>query len=163
MDTANAKQTQRSRSFIIKAWLLKLVTGVLARASQDRLPPIPGVAAIVVQEEKLLLVQRSDGMGYALPGGVMRWNESIEESVRRETREETGYDVEVQGLFNNYSGPGRDDRFSSLCLAYEAKVTDGRLTPSNEGIPHWVPLSEVLDLNLAFDVQEVVTDYLARR
>jgi len=151
-----------SRTFIAKAWLLKHVSGVLAVISGNRLPPIPGVAAIVVQDEKLLLVERSDGMGYALPGGVMRWNETIEESVRREAREETGYDVEVLGPFKNYSGPQRDGRFSSLCLAYEATVTDGCLTSSGEGIPHWVPLSEVLNLDLAFDVRELVTDYLSQ-
>jgi len=152
-----------SRIFIVKVWLLKHVSGILAGISRDRLPPLPGVAAIVVQDDKLLLVERSDGMGYALPGGVMRWNETIEESVRREAREETGYDVEVLGLFKNYSGPERDVRFSSLCLAYKARVIEGRLTPSGEGIPHWVPLSEVLNLELAFDVHELVSDYLSQR
>ncbi|MFN2139142.1 MAG: NUDIX hydrolase [Candidatus Promineifilaceae bacterium] len=152
-----------SRTFIAKSWLLGLFTGILAGVSRGRLPPIPGVAAIVVQDDKLLLVERSDGMGFALPGGVMRWNESIEESVRREAREETGYNVEVLGPFKNYSGPERDGRFSSLCLAYKARVIDGRLTSSGEGIPHWIPLSDVLDLELAFDVRELVTDYFSQR
>lgn len=152
-----------SRLFVAKAWLLKQVTAVLATLSRNRLPPIPATAAIIERDNQLLMIERSDGLGYALPGGIMRWNESIEDTVRREVREETGYNVKVLGHFKNYSGPERDKRFSSLSMAYTARILDGQLTSSNEGRPLWVACDKVLDLNLAFDARQMIADYLAQR
>jgi 8-oxo-dGTP diphosphatase len=152
--------SNRSKIFIIKAWLLKQVTAGLSKFSRNRLPPIPAIAAIVEQDNHLLVLERSDGMGFSLPGGIMRWNESIQDAVKREVWEETGYEVEVMGLFNNYSGPQRDSRFSSVCMAYTARVLNGKLTASDEGKPMWISCSEVLDLELAFDAREMIVDYL---
>ena len=153
----------RSKTFVTKGRLLKFVAAILAKLSSDRLPPFPAVAAFVVLDEQLLMVERSDGMGFCLPGGIMRWKESTQNTVQREVKEETGYEVEVLELFNNYSGPERDPRFSSVCLAYTARVRRGQLTASTEGRPMWVPFDDVLDLNLAFDAREMVTDYFARQ
>jgi ADP-ribose pyrophosphatase YjhB (NUDIX family) len=151
----------RLKSFITKAWLLKFVTSAAAMITKNRLPPFPGAAAIIEQDNQLLLLERSDGLGFCLPGGIMRWNESIQDTLQREVKEETGYNIEILQPFKNYSGPQRDSRFSSLALVYTARILDGRLTPSNEGTPMWVPREEVLNLKLAFDAYEMITDYLA--
>lgn len=155
--------THRSKTFVAKGRLLKFAAAIVARISGDRLPPFPAVAAFIVRDDQLLMVERSDGMGFCLPGGIMRWQESTQDTVQREVREETGYEVEVLELFNNYSGPERDPRFSSVCLAYTATVRGGQLTASSEGRPMWVPFDDVLALNLAFDAREMVTDYFTRR
>lgn len=56
------------------------------------------VRAFIIHEDKLLLVKElADGL-WSLPGGWIDVNESPAESVIRETKEETGYDVSVSKL-----------------------------------------------------------------
>ncbi|KTC90850.1 NUDIX hydrolase [Fluoribacter dumoffii] len=53
------------------------------------------VRAFILQNNKLLLVkERADGL-WTLPGGWAETNESAAESVIREAKEETGFDVSV--------------------------------------------------------------------
>jgi len=151
----------RSIAFIFKTMLLKYSTAVMAWVLRYRLPPIPSVAAIVVKENQLLLVNRSDGNGYCLPGGIMHWNETIADSLKREVKEETGLEIEILKLFNNYSGPERDSRISAICMTYIASCLGGELTCSSEGVPMWIPLSEALYLDFAFDHESIIKDYLS--
>lgn len=56
------------------------------------------VRAFILKDKKLLLVkERSDNL-WTLPGGWVDVNESPSESVIREVREETGFDVKVTRL-----------------------------------------------------------------
>ncbi|HDV6631548.1 TPA: NUDIX hydrolase [Legionella pneumophila] len=53
------------------------------------------VRAFILKENKLLLVQEREDSLWTLPGGWVDINESPSESVIRETKEETGFDVSV--------------------------------------------------------------------
>ncbi|MBA2690915.1 MAG: NUDIX hydrolase [Rubrobacter sp.] len=50
--------------------------------------------------EKILMVcnRRANGLSWSLPGGSREPGETLEETVVRETREETGLDVVVEGI-----------------------------------------------------------------
>ncbi|HTL39511.1 MAG TPA: NUDIX domain-containing protein [Methylomirabilota bacterium] len=59
--------------------------------------PIVGVGIMIFKEDKVLVGKRkgSHGAGeYAWPGGKLDFNESIVECAKRETREETGIEIE---------------------------------------------------------------------
>jgi ADP-ribose pyrophosphatase YjhB (NUDIX family) len=68
----------------------------------------------------------------------METHESLTDSVVREVREETGYDVEVTGLVGTYTDPrhiiaytdGEVRRQFNIC--YTAKITGGELAISSE-------------------------------
>jgi ADP-ribose pyrophosphatase YjhB (NUDIX family) len=69
--------------------------------------PFPAVAALVLnQDEQLLLVKRAvePAKGkWCLPGGFIEIDESIEEAVLRELKEETGIEGEIERLVDFFS------------------------------------------------------------
>ncbi|NNF87209.1 MAG: NUDIX domain-containing protein [Acidimicrobiia bacterium] len=64
-------------------------------------PVRPSARAVLVEENRVLLNHlRHESVGdfFELPGGGIRPGETLRQAVARETREETGYSVEVHEL-----------------------------------------------------------------
>lgn len=59
-----------------------------------------GAAAIVVQEDKLLMIKSKDTGSWSVPSGGLEAGESPEAACLRETFEETGFQVRVKQLVN---------------------------------------------------------------
>lgn len=66
---------------------------------------VTGGAIITDSAGRILLQKRSDYGDWGLPGGGMEPGESIEETMVREVKEETGLDVKHYNLNSIYSGP----------------------------------------------------------
>jgi ADP-ribose pyrophosphatase YjhB (NUDIX family) len=67
-----------------------------------RRPVTLGVRSLVLDGDRLLLV-RPHGQGrWHLPGGSVNRNETLVEGALRETREETGCEVEIERLLGMY-------------------------------------------------------------
>ncbi|MCD8006742.1 MAG: NUDIX hydrolase [Oscillospiraceae bacterium] len=72
---------------------------------------------------KLLLIRRGGHpyLGcYALPGGFVNQNETVEQAARRELNEETGLTETAMSLIGVYSKPGRDPRTWVVSTAFFA-------------------------------------------
>ena len=71
------------------------------------------VDAILTRGDEILIVKRSpemfQGGKYCLPGGFIEHDESVEEAVKREVMEETGYQAEVQRLLFIVDAPERNE------------------------------------------------------
>lgn len=69
------------------------------------------VDAIIVKNKKILLVKRAahviNPRKYALPGGFLDRDETTEEGIKREVKEETGYEVQKSTLFRVNDSPHR--------------------------------------------------------
>ncbi|MBS7287288.1 MAG: NUDIX domain-containing protein [Candidatus Freyarchaeota archaeon] len=82
--------------------------------------PMSLIAVVIVEEEgKYLLVEERSGF-WALPGGKVKVGENLVEAARREVREETGYDVEVQGIVRIYQQV--DHPAAPVVFAFRGKV-----------------------------------------
>lgn len=67
---------------------------------------VVAVTAFVLDDhDRVLMIQRSDNGLWAIPGGAQDIGEYIADTAVRETREETGIDVEVTGIVGVYSNP----------------------------------------------------------
>ena len=75
----------------------------------------------------VVLGKRSDGKGWALPGGFIQEGESLDDCVKRELKEEAGIEVPFLTQFKNYSDPQRDDRHQTISVAYLAVHPSGKL------------------------------------
>jgi ADP-ribose pyrophosphatase YjhB (NUDIX family) len=116
---------------------------------------VPSVTAVVVNEGGLLLVHRADNDLWALPGGGHEVGESIEDTVVREVKEETGMDVQVTGLVGLYTNPAHVMAYEDgevrqqFSLCFRARLLGGQLTNSPESkAVRWVPIAEVDVLNI---------------
>lgn len=115
--------------------------------------------AVIVQDRRMLLAlwNGEEGRRWTLPGGGIDLHETLEEGVVREVREETGYDVELDGLLGietdvfSPAERGRDtDRWlKAVRVFYAARIVGGALAHEVGGTTEeaaWLPLAQVPDL-----------------
>ncbi|MBI3170411.1 MAG: NUDIX domain-containing protein [Chloroflexi bacterium] len=101
------------------------------------------VNVAVIHESKILLTQREDFETWILPSGGVEDGESLAQAAIRETKEETGLDVELTRLVGTYS------RFSNMPLVHAvlfvAKPVGGEIKcQEGETIAvEWFPFDEI--------------------
>lgn len=126
--------------------------------------PYVTVDAIIEIDEGIVLIKRSNPpFGWALPGGFVDNGESLEEAVVREVKEETGLDLTEIKQFHTYSQPDRDPRFHTIGTVYIGRAKGKPRAGDDAASVKVVNLSEVNDLNLAFDHKNIIADYLKYR
>lgn len=80
---------------------------------------------------EVLLQRRGDTNKWGFPGGAIELGETPEMAAIRETKEETGLDVEVGKLIGIYTDCdmkyASGDEAQSICIAYELEVLGGEL------------------------------------
>lgn len=133
---------------------------------------VPSVTVGVRDDQgHILLVHKTDNDLWALPGGGHDAGESIADTAVRETREETGVDVEVTGLVGLYTNPNHVMQYDdgevrqqfSICFA--AKLLggvahgDGSETKKAE----WVHINDLDSLNIHPSMRLRITHYLEDR
>ena len=117
-------------------------------------------------ELKVLLIQRGlepfKGR-WALPGGFVRVEETVEEAARRELEEEAGLkNVFLEQLYT-FGEIDRDPRERVVSVAYYAlvKLSDHRARAATDAAEaEWFPISKVPEL--AFDHQKILQTALER-
>ena len=83
------------------------------------------VNVAVIHEGKILLTQREDFETWILPSGGVEDDESLAQAATRETKEETGLDVELTGLVGVYSRLG--NMFPVHAVLFVAKPIGGEI------------------------------------
>jgi 8-oxo-dGTP diphosphatase len=118
-------------------------------------------------EPEVLLVKRArwpcEG-DWAIPGGFVEMDESLEEAARRELGEETGVTGVRLEQLQTFGDPGRDPRTRVISVAYLALVAADRLQPragSDAAEVRWWRVA-ALPERLAFDHREILACALAR-
>ena len=111
-------------------------------------PKVGADAAIFNERGEILLMARADGSGWCLPCGWVEPNETPAQAVVRETREETGLEIEVGplvGVFTRMPG-AKNGPHTMIAIVHLCEVVGGELTLSHEGLElrYW-PIDEVQD------------------
>jgi len=116
------------------------------------------IDAIIVQGVDVLLIRRKyppfKGM-WALPGGKLELNETLEECLVREVKEETGLDVVSFELSSVQSEPRRDPRGRYVSVVYRVTEYSGELQAGDDAA-HAQFLHVSDDTKLAFDHEQIL-------
>lgn len=100
-------------------------------------------ATIVMNDEKEILLIKGPSRGWEMPGGIVEEGESLKDAAVRETKEESGIDIEVLkfcGIFQNVN--------KSICnTLFLAKPIGGELTTSTESLEvGFYPIEKALEM-----------------
>jgi 8-oxo-dGTP diphosphatase len=125
------------------------------------------IFSLIERELHVLLVQRKRWPyeGYwAIPGGFINMDESLEQAARRELEEETGVrDVYLEQLYT-FGDPGRDPRTRVISVAYMALVRAEaqhlRVSDESHDV-RWFPV-RALPEALAFDHEQILSYAIGR-
>ena len=137
--------------------------------AQDYPKPSVTVDVVIItlrdDELQVLLVKRDLAPyrgRWAVPGGFVQLNESLEAAARRELREETGVaDVYLEQLYT-FGDPGRDPRGRVISVAYIALAPAPLMVQAGSDAREakWWPVSELPAL--AFDHDKILQYALTR-
>lgn len=110
----------------------------------------PGSYAIVIDEDRVLVVD--DGRRLYLPGGGALADETPIDTLRRELREETGYELSDATLFQEARQWVTDETGTSInkhCSFFVVDLADlgGRdVLVTTDGVARWAPSQAAIDL-----------------
>ena len=117
--------------------------------------------AVLLKGHEVLLIKRArppfEGK-WALPGGFVDVDETVENAARRELVEETGLRGDIVDLLGVYSEAGRDPRGHTVTVAYVMRAggTVDIAAGDDAAEAKWFPLGKLPDL--AFDHARILND-----
>ena len=123
-------------------------------------------AIIPYSNNQILLIKRNTPpfVGYwALPGGRMDPGETIDQTIVREVREETGLDVSIVQELGEYVEKGIKDNveYEYYPTCFVVKPVSGELKKQDSEIQEVKLFSfNALPKPLAFEHEEMIKDYL---
>jgi len=126
-------------------------------------------AIIPFSDNKILLIKRNTRpfVGYwALPGGRMDPGETIEQTVIREVKEETGVVCKIIGKIGEYVEKGVKDgiEYEYYPTCFVVQPVGGELKKQDSEIQQMQLFSlDALPTPLAFEHEKMIKDYIARQ
>ena len=126
--------------------------------------PLVGVGAIVIEEDRVVLVKRGHPPlrgKWSIPGGVLEVGETLRKAVVREVREETGLTVEPGELLGVFERVLPDERgkfqYHYVLIDFLCRRVSGELAAGDDAHEvGWFRRGEVAELGLARETEEVI-------
>ncbi len=131
--------------------------------------PRPALSVDIValrndQREVLLIQRKNDPYAghWALPGGFLDMDETVEQGACRELKEETGLDVVSLEQLQVFSTVDRDPRERVVSVAFLATIPADQMPQAADDAKdaRWFPIIELPEL--AFDHAEIIKVALTR-
>jgi 8-oxo-dGTP diphosphatase len=119
------------------------------------------VDCLIFSGDSILLIKRKfppfEGQ-YALPGGFVDEDETVESACIREAKEETNLDIINLKLVGIYSKPGRDPRGRTVTAAFLAEAKDMSALKAGDDAKEVELVRDWKNAELAFDHRKIIED-----
>lgn len=118
------------------------------------------VDCVIFIGQGLVLIRRAHDPfkgEYALPGGFVEVGETVEIACVRETKEETGLDIDNLRLVGVYSDPRRDPRRHTVSVAFLGRVRATSMQAGTDAT-HVEIVKNWREVSLAFDHRQIIED-----
>jgi 8-oxo-dGTP diphosphatase len=128
------------------------------------------VDAIVFVKEKqsvsVLLIERGAEPfknQWALPGGFINMNETLEEACKRELFEETGLKADKMTQFKTYDAINRDPRHRTISVVYFTELVQKQPVKGNDDAARaeWFSIRKLP--KLAFDHEQILEEFISEK
>ncbi|MGW5414660.1 NUDIX hydrolase [Actinomadura geliboluensis] len=133
---------------------------------------VPSVNVVVENDKgEILMIRRTDNDNWALPGGAIDLGESVTQAAIRETKEETGIDIEITGLLGIYSDPKHVIHYTSnnevrqeFSILLAARLIAGERCTSDESSEVlWIPVKKATNRQMDRSMRMRILHYLENR
>ncbi|HCY43360.1 MAG TPA: NUDIX hydrolase [Prolixibacteraceae bacterium] len=127
-------------------------------------PAVTVDAILISNKNAVLLIERGREPykgKWALPGGFIEMNESLEDACRRELEEETGLRIEVLKQFKAFGAVNRDPRHRTISVIFYAFTDDELIARAGDDAAkvQWFPITQLP--GLAFDHQQILDEFIS--
>ena len=129
--------------------------------------PGVGIATLVINEKGKVLIGRDGRKGeskYGVPGGHWENGETIKQCAKREGKEESGIDCDIEGLVAVYDFYREDKGKNYVTIGMKGRVVAGELKDDPEEDRKewgWYDPQEALDLDLFTPDRVLIERYLS--
>lgn len=164
----------------VERWLKERI--VVSRTDYYNNPNAPKVnsiipaasAAVIDENNRILLLKRRDSGNWTMPGGTLEPDESIKTCLIREVLEETGLSVTPNCIINIYSNPNAVVAYSDgevrreFSVLFDVKIVGGTLSIDDESTEYgWFSFEDVLQCPLAdsqrIRINDVIQHYYDKK
>ncbi|HGE5779876.1 TPA: NUDIX hydrolase [Bacillus pseudomycoides] len=116
-------------------------------------------------QEKVLMVKNtgSNASYFTLPGGAVEFDETLEEAAIREVKEETGLDIEVDGIFSISEAFFEEKGQQVIFINFVGKITGGEIHISRPDEIEEIKWMELQTAETYLRLPEHVKDLLQRK
>lgn len=123
---------------------------------------LPVTAAVIENDGKILIARRKRpfmGHYWEFPGGKLEENETLEECLKREIREELGIDIKVGELISSRKHV-LNCQSAIMLYAYRACRLSGEITLSDHEEVAWVEPEDLVRYNFPEPDWQIVKDIM---
>lgn len=126
-------------------------------------PAVTVDAVLIGNRNSVLLIERGREPykgKWALPGGFIELNESLEEACRRELEEETGVRIGELKQFKAFGAVDRDPRHRTISVIFYTFTEDELIARAGDDAAkvQWFPITQLPEL--AFDHQQIINEFI---
>ena len=118
--------------------------------------------SVIIQNDKLLLLWKKKRNHYEFPGGKVKPAETLEQTARREAKEEIGCEVELIKYlgYDDISIDGRNFRGHKFLAQIKPGQTPRVMEPKVSRDLIWLPIKDYQKYSLAPNAKTTCEDYL---